>query len=135
YFFSSRRRHTRCYRDWSSDVCSSDLDDRLTLAGARCAVLLIRAADPSVRVDDHLVLLEETIGDPDRLLEQPARVAPQVENEARHPLLFEGPDAFVELPVGGAREVLDLDVAHAGTDQERLADAVGRNVVARDREV
>src|SRR6202050_2317838 len=24
-FFSSRRRHTRCYRDWSSDVCSSDL--------------------------------------------------------------------------------------------------------------
>src|SRR5207245_4424573 len=29
---SSRRRHTRCYRDWSSDVCSSDL--------------LLRHADP-----------------------------------------------------------------------------------------
>src|SRR5262245_26293691 len=26
FFFSSRRRHTRCLRDWSSDVCSSDLD-------------------------------------------------------------------------------------------------------------
>src|SRR6266542_4988322 len=25
FFFSSRRRHTSCYRDWSSDVCSSDL--------------------------------------------------------------------------------------------------------------
>src|SRR5436305_1069737 len=24
-FFSRRRRHTRCGRDWSSDVCSSDL--------------------------------------------------------------------------------------------------------------
>src|SRR5207245_6194623 len=24
-FLSSRRRHPRCYRDWSSDVCSSDL--------------------------------------------------------------------------------------------------------------
>src|SRR5207245_7488503 len=24
--FASRRRHTRSYRDWSSDVCSSDLD-------------------------------------------------------------------------------------------------------------
>src|SRR2546429_4557255 len=24
FFFSSRRRHTRCSRDWSSDVCSSD---------------------------------------------------------------------------------------------------------------
>src|SRR2546422_3632504 len=32
FFFSSRRRHTRCSRDWSSDVCSSDLDffQRLT---------------------------------------------------------------------------------------------------------
>src|SRR3712207_9377290 len=28
FFFSSRRRHTRYWRDWSSDVCSSDLDDR-----------------------------------------------------------------------------------------------------------
>src|SRR5437868_14032773 len=25
FFFSSRRRHTRSKRDWSSDVCSSDL--------------------------------------------------------------------------------------------------------------
>src|SRR3712207_9114776 len=30
FFFSSRRRHTRYWRDWSSDVCSSDLE----LAGA-----------------------------------------------------------------------------------------------------
>src|SRR3989449_6560718 len=28
FFFSSRRRHTRCSRDWSSDVCSSDLTTR-----------------------------------------------------------------------------------------------------------
>src|SRR5712675_1560307 len=27
-FFSSRARHTRCSRDWSSDVCSSDLRGR-----------------------------------------------------------------------------------------------------------
>src|SRR5215813_14871328 len=26
FFFSSGRRHTSCGRDWSSDVCSSDLD-------------------------------------------------------------------------------------------------------------
>src|SRR5699024_11247722 len=32
FFFSSRRRHTRSKRDWSSDVCSSDL---LLLAGVR----------------------------------------------------------------------------------------------------
>src|SRR5438067_9820248 len=29
FFFSSRRRHTRSKRDWSSDVCSSDLNAAL----------------------------------------------------------------------------------------------------------
>src|SRR5437899_7259306 len=38
FFFSSRRRHTRCLSDWSSDVCSSDLifrelGDRWGIAG------------------------------------------------------------------------------------------------------
>src|SRR5689334_23776148 len=32
FFFSSRRRHTRWNCDWSSDVCSSDLPDRLEQA-------------------------------------------------------------------------------------------------------
>src|SRR5690606_39434931 len=31
FFFSSRRRHTRFSRDWSSDVCSSDLEDELAV--------------------------------------------------------------------------------------------------------
>src|SRR5207248_8956110 len=30
FFFSSRRRHTRSYGDWSSDVCSSDLKKSIT---------------------------------------------------------------------------------------------------------
>src|SRR5205814_6168567 len=30
FFFSSRRRHTRCLSDWSSDVCSSDLSRSTT---------------------------------------------------------------------------------------------------------
>src|SRR6266700_4482922 len=47
FFFSSRRRHTRFSRDWSSDVCSSDLDyqavkDLHTKAG------LIDACDAAV---------------------------------------------------------------------------------------
>src|SRR5256884_697967 len=37
FFFSSRRRHTRCSRDWSSDVCSSDLFLRDTLVGLNYA--------------------------------------------------------------------------------------------------
>src|SRR5207253_5300101 len=35
FFFSSRRRHTRWPRDWSSDVCSSDLVDRQARTDAR----------------------------------------------------------------------------------------------------
>src|SRR3712207_6876342 len=35
FFFSSRRRHTRYWRDWSSDVCSSDLDPGGALRGSR----------------------------------------------------------------------------------------------------
>src|SRR2546429_1832673 len=45
FFFSSRRRHTRCSRDWSSDVCSSDLSENWTesdpeLAGLQQAIAL-----------------------------------------------------------------------------------------------
>src|SRR3712207_8328697 len=34
FFFSSRRRHTRYWRDWSSDVCSSDLAASATAGDA-----------------------------------------------------------------------------------------------------
>src|SRR5207249_8557015 len=33
FFFSSRRRHTRSKRDWSSDVCSSDLPQVVRVRG------------------------------------------------------------------------------------------------------
>src|SRR5207249_9737332 len=41
FFFSSRRRHTRSKRDWSSDVCSSDL---LILIGAFVFGFLVTVA-------------------------------------------------------------------------------------------
>src|SRR3712207_8819076 len=41
FFFSSRRRHTRYWRDWSSDVCSCDLAGLLT--GAAETPLVIPA--------------------------------------------------------------------------------------------
>src|SRR5699024_10816910 len=47
FFFSSRRRHTRSKRDWSSDVCSSDLVTVLRgldgLVGVRLALLAAQA--------------------------------------------------------------------------------------------
>src|SRR5438445_6969896 len=38
FFFSSRRRHTRYWRDWSSDVCSSDLPPARAAARRRARV-------------------------------------------------------------------------------------------------
>src|SRR5215469_18094162 len=40
FFFSSRRRHTRSLRDWSSDVCSSDLFER------QLEQFMLEATDP-----------------------------------------------------------------------------------------
>src|SRR5690606_39415975 len=37
FFFSSRRRHTRFSRDWSSDVCSSDLSTSVFWWGTPCS--------------------------------------------------------------------------------------------------
>src|SRR5699024_12772966 len=55
FFFSSRRRHTRSKRDWSSDVCSSDLSrfgGRMQRESKRLTQLVQEIIDLS-RVQDH----------------------------------------------------------------------------------
>src|SRR5690606_40621541 len=58
YVFSSRRRHTRFSRDWSSDVCSSDLAARRVVKRARVnmqhAQALVGAMDLVVTVHGPL---------------------------------------------------------------------------------
>src|SRR5204862_2834258 len=44
FFFSSRRRHTISLRDWSSDVCSSDLKDSSAVANG-----IIQGGDPLMK--------------------------------------------------------------------------------------
>src|SRR6266496_4653165 len=54
FFFSSRRRHTRSLRDWSSDVCSSDLHGAPSTIERAVANLLDNAAkwsQPGGRVE------------------------------------------------------------------------------------
>src|SRR6266852_7532708 len=57
FFFSSRRRHTRCYRDWSSDVCSSDLAVArgLALGGSQLACHLAFLAHQAWLMSDAIV--------------------------------------------------------------------------------
>src|SRR5690349_23786200 len=81
FFFSSRRRHTRSLRDWSSDVCSSDLsvarhrvaaiaeiDDRLLELLVAEPLLDRRQGRREVAVGgaDHLPALGRRAGEPAR---------------------------------------------------------------------
>src|SRR3712207_1489510 len=56
FFFSSRRRHTRYWRDWSSDVCSSDLSRRNTRAAKKFFRKLLKGLEyaPRVLITDKL---------------------------------------------------------------------------------
>src|SRR5690606_40998608 len=66
FFFSSRRRHTRFSRDWSSDVCSSDLADApqdfehalaaLATGGALAAGFVLREGEEVLGDVDHAVV-------------------------------------------------------------------------------
>src|SRR5699024_1664304 len=47
-FFSSRRRHTRSKRDWSSDVCSSDLTKKLIAL----AIILVLYNNSTILIDE-----------------------------------------------------------------------------------
>src|SRR2546429_7566364 len=55
FFFSSRRRHTRCSRDWSSDVCSSDLakrrcESKRGIERTRGSVALLEVSDSDGKI-------------------------------------------------------------------------------------
>src|ERR1022692_2739693 len=105
FFFSSRRRHTRLQGDWSSDVCSSDLD--------QCAVVVDQAwQEPEM--DDRAVTCRREVdhladgggflvtGDDEGTRRDLARIASLIE---------EGPDiarlVFV-VEVGGDVHVVHL---------------------------
>src|SRR5699024_11651515 len=66
FFFSSRRRHTRSKRDWSSDVCSSDL--MLFAAGIGVDLMFFSIAGPAT---NYLTPPEGT-----PLSDEAARMAP-----------------------------------------------------------
>src|SRR5205814_6194547 len=51
FFFSSRRRHTRCLSDWSSDVCSSDLSPHVHFIFATASP--VANLDPRFQLSHH----------------------------------------------------------------------------------
>src|SRR6266403_3935339 len=63
FFFSSRRRHTRSLRDWSSDVCSSDPKGQVTQHGTSGGASELGDYPEMYRVSDpvaNLITTEDT---------------------------------------------------------------------------
>src|SRR5262245_62247966 len=67
FFFSSRRRHTRCLSDWSSDVCSSDLQHSQCYSAWYAHVPGLKVVAPSNPADAK-GLLKSAIRDPNPVL-------------------------------------------------------------------
>src|SRR5690606_39353539 len=69
FFFSSRRRHTRFSRDWSSDVCSSDLNGSERRPALHTALrrplgdrVLVNGVDVMPQVHSALLRMSELVG-------------------------------------------------------------------------
>src|SRR6266508_5669433 len=104
FFFSSRRRHTRWPRDWSSDVCSSDLEEI---------------------VHGHVLVLAPGRGAPPdgRLVESPPAVVEVLERAADREIARGADVAPAEV---AREEPLGRPAAEAAHGGERLDDVLVR---------
>src|SRR6266511_3394488 len=124
FFFSSRRRHTRFSRDWSSDVCSSDLTERCKGAILRELGFSLSKSGPLVLHVGRMVVQKGTdlcianvpklvfagatvvlVGDGDpALVERATQVTESVPDQSR--FLRAAPEATVHRLFAGADIVL-----------------------------
>src|SRR5215813_5698809 len=108
FFFSSRRRHTSCGRDWSSDVCSSDLGHVPAIGGLRAGGAKVPggtfAQRAATRVDmSELSLVPERLLEvvPDNLLELCRPGPGNLEEPIGVALVQAGPGPLEQAVVGG----------------------------------
>src|SRR3712207_3603240 len=100
FFFSSRRRHTRYWRDWSSDVCSSDLGGGFEVVDERHALAPERVGERAcVHVPGEVGGVHEVVNDGAGDAEAGVR-------DVRPVLGDELPDDGFERRVSVAREAL-----------------------------
>src|SRR5690625_6760359 len=65
FFFSSRRRHTRWPRDWSSDVCSSDLTEEVPFTDAANGDYTLASNSPAIDAGDNTYYTDADKGNGD----------------------------------------------------------------------
>src|SRR2546429_7541051 len=124
-FFSSRRRHTRCSRDWSSDVCSSDLS-----AEARAHFLEgLREFDLGRLIDANVHFKAAVAADPDF-----GFAYLNVANTANSLDEFKTNLALAEQNAAGASEAerLQIQMTRKGFDNDLAGQlALGQQLVAK----
>src|SRR5215208_4312201 len=132
FFFSSRRRHTRWPRDWSSDVCSSDLD----LAEVDAA--LVRRGELAHRFLDirrHAEVLGEEIVSPERQNAERNAGSGEALDRGRHRAIAARDDHRPRLRGGLIESVLQfprgdrMNVARAARRREGALDS-GAEILA-----
>src|SRR5690606_40767641 len=114
-FFSSRRRHTRFSRDWSSDVCSSDLQERRALLGQLCRKYGETVDDVLAWAENAAKRLAELDGDDDRgeaLRAEQAELAETMEGLAAE-LTGLRTDAAERFGAAVTAELTELAMPHA----------------------
>src|SRR5205814_3394735 len=98
FFFSSRRRHTRCLSDWSSDVCSSDLELRTPLTHLRAQVQWAAAEGRSEAET------RDALGAMERVLDQAAKLVEELL------LIARGENRQLEIGRASCREGVEREV-------------------------
>src|SRR5258706_3860438 len=83
FFFSSRRRHTRLVSDWSSDVCSSDLQSKRVFAYLLLDLTDLRRDRSPVLVPDRRINRAHNLVVADADVAQPAGEQLELRSEER----------------------------------------------------
>src|SRR3989440_7308361 len=122
FFFSSRRRHTRSDRDWSSDVCSSDLShqDKLRLEASRKAMIHIMGDLRETTAE--MQRREQELRDKQEQLVQAGKLATLGELTTGVAHELNNPLNNIGLFVGNAVDLIELAV----TDRRQIVGELGR---------
>src|SRR3712207_8323988 len=109
FFFSSRRRHTRYWRDWSSDVCSSDLAFGVGLLGAALLPSSQREREAARTVKEKAQPLGQQLGEKAKEVAQDLREPAQDALQSVKATATEAAQAVKEEGAGAAQEVKGED--------------------------
>src|SRR6185295_12715482 len=113
FFFSSRRRHTRYWRDWSSDVCSSDLGLEAGRRIARQPVAEAAAGDQCNRFSHRVNCLGDAFAEPVVIIVGKITVAQRYQPSA--------PAVTLEEVERNSRAMIQIKAADPACDQTFLS--------------